>query len=105
MYAFILKAKIKRLDKQYGEITALIKRLAIEKYGCIDYIHCRDKHKEIVISYWPSLTQIEAWQNDPRNHLAQQLGREKWYDSYEMETVKRIKAYKSNWLNKTVSSV
>ena len=35
----------------------------------------------ITVSYWDSLESIAAWKQDPLHFMAQQAGREKWYES------------------------
>ncbi|MCC8397697.1 antibiotic biosynthesis monooxygenase [Paraburkholderia sp. MMS20-SJTR3] len=37
----------------------------------------------ITVSYWDSLESIAAWKQDPMHLMAQQAGREKWYESYK----------------------
>lgn len=47
----------------------------------------------ITVSYWQSLEAIKRWKNQLDHQLAQQLGREKWYQYYKVEICKIEKAY------------
>lgn len=38
----------------------------------------------ITVSYWASLEAIRHWKQDSEHRLAQQTGREKWYESYKV---------------------
>lgn len=70
-----------------------LRELAISKYGCLDLQSVSDGEKEITISYWNNLDDIKRWKQDDRHLLAQKLGEEKWYKSYEVQVVEIIKQY------------
>jgi heme-degrading monooxygenase HmoA len=42
----------------------------------------------ITISYWDSLENIKAWKNDDEHLNAQELGRQKWYESFSVRICK-----------------
>lgn len=93
MYAVIFKAKIRKLDDDYFEMAVRMKDLALKKYGCTDFMSVTEGNNEIAISYWPSLAQIEVWRQDVEHLVAQNLGRSKWYESFEVQTLEVIRQF------------
>lgn len=91
MYAVIFKAKIRQLDDDYFELAVRMQDLALKKYGCTEFLSVSEKGTEIAISYWPSLAQIEVWRQDVEHLIAQSLGRNKWYESFEVQTLEIIR--------------
>ena len=73
-----------------------MRELAKSKYGCIDFKALTEGNQEIAISYWRSEDDIKAWKQDPEHQLAQKLGREKWYKSYQVQIVKVEREYSFN---------
>jgi len=88
MYAVIFKAELNELDQEYIGSARRMRELAQTKYGCVDFISVTEGTQEISISYWENEEQIKQWKNDPEHITAQQLGRNKWYQSYEVQIVK-----------------
>jgi len=91
MYAVIFKATIKKLDAQYSEMAERMRHLAINEYGCTEFIACAEGTQEIAISYWPSLDHIEAWSQNPEHRKAQALGKSKWYSSYQVQVTEVLR--------------
>ena len=95
MYAVIFRAEIKQLDDQYVELASQMRTLAMEKYGCKEFTAVTEGTQEIAISYWESEEQIRAWKQDAEHLVAQQYGREEWYQSYRVQVMKVIREYDS----------
>lgn len=93
MYAVIFKAKINELDKAYSETATRMRDLAINTYGCTDFISITEDSNEISISYWENTEQIEKWKQDSEHFAAQQVGRSRWYHSYKVEVVEIVREY------------
>jgi heme-degrading monooxygenase HmoA len=93
MYAVIFKAKINTLDEEYSNMAKRMRELAINEYGCTEFIACSEGDLEIAISYWPSEEQIKAWKNNPEHQRAQAIGKARWYRSYSIEIVEIKRAY------------
>ena len=93
MYAVIFKAKTKSPDAQYSETVKMMRELAFSQYNCQDFIAVTEGDQEIAISYWESETDTQNWHRDSQHAVAQQLGREKWYESYVVEVVKVERRY------------
>ena len=93
MFAVIFRAKAGEQDASYSEMVGRMRDLAFSKYGCIDFIAVTEGEQEVAISYWPDEQAIQAWKNDPEHALAQQAGREKWYQSYTVQVVEVKREY------------
>lgn len=93
MDAVIFRAEIKKLDQEYSDTAVKLRNLAIEKYGCMDFVATTEGHQEIAISYWETLEQISRWKRDERHIKAQQLGQSKWYKTYQVQIVEVLREY------------
>ena len=93
MYAVIFTAEIKELDETYANMAARMRELAESKYGCTGFTALTEGSQEVAISYWESMAQIRAWKQDPEHIVAQELGREKWYSSYQVQVVQVVRSY------------
>ncbi|MCW7551623.1 antibiotic biosynthesis monooxygenase [Endozoicomonas gorgoniicola] len=71
-----------------------MRNLAFEKYGCKGFDSCSEGDYEIVISYWESKEQIQAWKNDKKHQIAQRYGQKEWYKSYQVQVVEVLHDYK-----------
>ena len=95
MYAVIFRAEVRELDAEYAVIAARMRDLAINEYGCVEFVACTEGNSEIAISYWESEEQIRQWKQNAEHLVAQQKGRAKWYKSYTVEVVEVVRAYRS----------
>lgn len=93
MYAVIFRAKTGKQDEQYSETVARMRKLAFEKYGCLDFVAVTEGEQEIAISYWESEADILAWKKDPEHSLAQTEGQKRWYSAYTVQVVKVEREY------------
>jgi len=96
MFAVIFSAKSAELDEEYDLVAKRMKALALEKYGCIEFLSVAEGHNRLAISYWEDEAQILAWKKNSEHLLAQELGRTKWYESYRVQVVKILREYGSN---------
>lgn len=97
MYAVIFKAETHNLDKEYFETAQKMRTLALEKYGCNEFISTSEEHYEIAISYWTNEEDIKKWKNDKEHLEAQKMGKRKWYKSYHVQIVKIIQEYQQDF--------
>jgi heme-degrading monooxygenase HmoA len=95
MYAVIFKATIARLDDEYSDMAERLRELAINKYGCLDFVSVTEGDQEIAISYWDNEEQIREWKKDPEHRLAQAKGRNKWYRSFSVEICEIVRKNQS----------
>ncbi|MGH1460428.1 MAG: antibiotic biosynthesis monooxygenase family protein [Neptuniibacter sp.] len=95
MFAVIFRASVADLDDQYFKTAEQMRRLALENYGCLEFISMKEGDQEIAISYWETEEAIQAWKKDSEHLAAQQKGIDIWYNFYEVEVVKVIRKYSS----------
>ena len=96
MYAVIFRAEIKNFDEEYSATAEKMKNLAINQYGCKEFVSSIEGNTELAISYWENESQIREWKNNSEHLVAQGKGRSKWYKSYSVEVVEVVRAYGSN---------
>ncbi len=95
MYAVIFKARLRPLDDAYYETAHRMRELAMQQYGCLDFVSSTENDFEISISYWNSERDIRAWRQDPEHQRAQLQGRDNWYLDYEVEVLELQRRYTS----------
>lgn len=93
MYVVIFRAIIRGLDAEYSSLAARMRRIALERYGCIEFHSVTEGGHEVSLSYWPSEESVRAWKADPEHLLAQQAGRERWYESYSVQVAEVKREY------------
>jgi heme-degrading monooxygenase HmoA len=95
MYAVIFRAEILELDAEYAAMARRMRDLAINQYGCLEFVACTEGNTEIAVSYWESEEQIRQWKQNAEHRVAQEKGRSKWYKSYTVQVVEVVRAYHS----------
>lgn len=93
MYAVIFRAEINELDAEYPAVGARLRELAMNDYGCAEFISSTEGGYEVAISYWPNLEYIQAWKDNPEHRRAQALGKSRWYKSYRVQIVEILREY------------
>ena len=96
MYAVIFRAVIRELDAEYAAMASRMRDLAINEYGCVEFVACSEGQHEIAVSYWESEAQIQKWKQNAEHLIAQEKGRSKWYQSYSVEVMEVVRAYGSS---------
>ena len=94
MYAVIFRAEILELDADYAATAQRMRQLAIDEYGCVEFVACTEGNTEIAISYWESEEQVHRWKRNAEHLTAQALGRSKWYKSYTVQVAEVVRAYR-----------
>lgn len=95
MYAVIFRAEILELDAEYAATAKRMRDLAINEYGCVEFVTCTEGNSEVAISYWERPEQIQQWKQNAEHLVAQEKGRSKWYRAYTVEVVEVVRAYRS----------
>lgn len=85
MLIVIFRAKIRALDNDYSTVAARMRELALSEFGCLEFQAVTEGKEEVALSYWPDEESIRAWKTHPEHVLAQQLGKQKWYESYTVQ--------------------
>lgn len=93
MYVVIFRAKIRQLDDEYATVAARMREIAITQFGCLDLQAVSEGNNEIALSYWADEASIRAWKAHTEHVLAQQLGRERWYESYSVQIAHITREY------------
>ena len=93
MLAVIFRATVAQTDARYPVVAERLRQLAMEKYGCRDFIAVGEGDQEIAISYWDNEQQIQAWKQDAEHRVAQELGRTTWYSQYQVQIAQIVRAY------------
>ncbi len=96
MFIVIFRAKIAGLDEEYHRMTARMRTLAEQKYGCSGVVSVTEDGEEISISYWKNQEQVKAWKNDAEHIAAQEMGKSKWYKWYKVQIAEVVREYESN---------
>jgi len=93
MFVVIFRAKVRQSDAEYSQVAARMRELALGQFGCLEFTAVTEGNEEIALSYWPSEAHIRAWRAQSEHLLAQQLGRERWYESYTVQVAKVTRNY------------
>lgn len=93
MYVVIFRARIRSLDAEYARVASRLYDLAMNQFGCIDFHAVTQGKDEVALSYWPSEEAISAWKAHPEHVLAQQAGREGWYESWSVQVAAVTREY------------
>jgi heme-degrading monooxygenase HmoA len=94
MYVVIFRAKVRSFDAEYSAVAARMRELALTQFGCLDFQALTEGKDEIALSYWPDEASIVAWKAHSEHVLAQQLGRERWYESYIVQVAQIGREYR-----------
>ena len=96
MYVVIFRAKVRPLDDEYFRVAARMRELALTQFGCVEFQSVSEGNDEISLSYWADEASILAWKQHAEHVIAQQLGRERWYESYRVEIAAITRRYQHN---------
>jgi heme-degrading monooxygenase HmoA len=68
-------------ENGYGAMAEAMEKLAAKQPGFLGIESARDQ-LGITVSYWESLESIAAWKQDAQHLVAQQCGRDTWYEEF-----------------------
>ncbi|MFD2551407.1 antibiotic biosynthesis monooxygenase family protein [Bizionia sediminis] len=91
-YAVIFTSKQTKNIAGYAGMTEFMERLAKEQPGFLGMESARDTIG-ITVSNWESLEAIKNWKQQSQHILAQQKGRENWYNWYHVRICKVAHEY------------
>jgi len=81
-YAVIFTSIRTNVDEGYEEMANKMAELAQQQPGYLGVESARNE-TGITVSYWKDLQSIKNWKHQTDHLLAQQLGRQKWYELYK----------------------
>ena len=93
MYVVIFRAKLKSIDSEYAHVARRMRELALDSFGCLEFYAVAEGANECALSYWPNEESIRAWKSHGEHVLAQELGKERWYDSYSVQVAHITREY------------
>ena len=76
----------------YSEMALKMEELAKQQHGYLG-IDSAKNDVGITVSYWESLEDIKKWKANSEHLLAQQKGREQWYNWYNVRICKVEREY------------
>ena len=93
-YAVIFSAQQSDDLDGYGPMADLMMTLAAQQDGYLGVESTRDADGfGITVSYWRDEAAMAGWKANAKHLLAQKLGREKWYEHYELRVARVERAY------------
>lgn len=99
-YAVIFTSLNTQIDAEgYARTAERMLELAAHQPGYLGVEETRDVDGVgITVSYWESLDDIEAWKNKSDHLDAQRLGRERWYQAFQLRIarVERATAWQAS---------
>ena len=98
-YYSVIFASVKKEDiSGYQEMAEKMVELASQSPGFLG-MDSASADISITVSYWQDLDSIKIWRDNAAHKMAQKLGREKWYQSFELRIAKVEKAYNFSSMN------
>ena len=91
-YAVIFTSIRTEGENGYNETSQQMEKLAKQQPGFLGMESARNIIG-ITISYWDSLEAIKNWKLNLDHHIAQKMGKEKWYSSYHVRICKVVREY------------
>lgn len=96
MLVVIFRAKAAALDARYIEFANQLRDKALNDYNCVEFVSAHENGNEIALSYWNSEDDIIRWKKDAEHLVAQQLGKQAWYENYRVEICDIQRSYSSD---------
>ena len=76
-------------EQEYAEMAARMVELAAQQPGYLGMEHAGTPGgSSITVSYWSDEESIANWREHAEHKVAQQHGREKWYESFALRIAK-----------------
>jgi heme-degrading monooxygenase HmoA len=94
VFVVIFRAQVRRFDDEYSRTAARMRDLAIREFGCLEFHSVTEGDEEVALSYWPDEQSIRAWRHHPEHVLAQQAGRDRWYERYSVQVAEVTREYR-----------
>ncbi len=91
-YAVIFTSTKVEAENNYGDVANRMIELAATQQGFIGIESARNEIG-ITVSYWESLEAIKNWKNNAEHLIAQQLGKDVFYQSYTTRICKVEREY------------
>ncbi len=94
MYLVVFMSQRDDADDGYSAMSDAMVALAEEQAGFLRLESWRDDTGfGCTLSWWDSEEAIAAWKANAKHQTAQRLGRERWYDDFELQVCKVERHY------------
>lgn len=95
MFVILFKS---RVSDQAGEeyyVTEDIMRQRVRAIAGSDLVEVKhytgEDGERLAVIFWQGAETLEKWRTDPEHAVAKQMGREKWYSSYELTVAEVVR--------------
>lgn len=93
-YAVIFTSQRREADDGYGEMDERMVALAVRQPGFLGVETVRGADGfGITVSYWADGEAIAGWKAQVDHLVAQEMGKQRWYEHYEVRVAKVERAY------------
>jgi heme-degrading monooxygenase HmoA len=92
-YAVIFTSQLGSDHEGYDAMAARMIALSAEQAGFLGVKSVRDGREGITVSYWQSEADIEAWKQNAEHLLAQEEGRGRFYENYQLQVCRVGRSY------------
>ena len=80
-------------DRGYAPMMARMLELVVQQPGYLGHDAVRDERRGINVSYWVDAEAAASWKQVTEHLVAQERGREAWYDDYTVRVATVERAY------------
>jgi len=88
-YAVIFTSRRTEGDQGYADTARRMEELAADQPGFLGLESTRGEDGlGITVSYWRSLEELQAWKQVAEHRIAQELGRDRWYERYHVRVAR-----------------
>jgi heme-degrading monooxygenase HmoA len=87
-YAVIFVSQRTEGDQGYGKMAEKMVELASQQEGFLGVESARDEGLGITVSYWESLEDIKNWKDHSLHQVAQEKGKNVWYQNFSLRVCK-----------------
>ncbi len=92
-FVVVFRATARDLDAEYSTTAAYLRDRALSEFGCLEFEAVNENGKEVALSYWANLDDIQRWKALAEHLQAQAKGRSLWYESYSVEIAQIVRRY------------
>lgn len=92
-YAVIFTAHKSVISEEYKVMSAALDKAIQVSPGYLGQDHAGD-HTTITVSYWKDLESIQIWRQHTEHLVAQRMGKQEWYEWYDVRICKVERAYR-----------
>lgn len=93
-YSVIFSSLRTEGDNDYGQMADRMAELAAQQPGYLGAESVRENDGfGITVSYWSNMESIVAWKAVAEHRIAQETGKTRWYEHYEVRIARVERAY------------